>query len=79
MANASIRYGASIRKRYNKIRQEKRSLYMCDVCGKESVRRKGTSIWECRHCSTTYAGGAYSMRTPAGLNAKRAIDNLQKK
>jgi large subunit ribosomal protein L37Ae len=78
MANASIRYGASIRKRYNKIRAEKRSLYLCDVCGKESVRRKGTSIWECRHCGTVFAGGAYSMKTAAGSVAKRLIEEIKK-
>lgn len=79
MANASIRYGASIRKRYNKIRSEKRSLYLCDVCGKTAVRRLGTSIWRCRHCNTTYAGGAYSMKTSAGSVAKRLIEEIKTK
>jgi len=78
MANASIRYGASIRKRYNKIRQEKHSSYLCDVCGKVSVKRKGTSIWECRHCGTIFAGGAYSMKTAAGSVAKRLIEEIKK-
>ena len=41
MANASIRYGASIRKRYNKIRQEKHSSYLCDVCGKDVGEEEG--------------------------------------
>jgi large subunit ribosomal protein L37Ae len=78
MANASIRYGASIRKRYNKIKAEKRSSYLCDVCGKDAVRRKGTSIWECRHCGTIFAGGAYSMKTAAGSVAKRLIEEIKK-
>lgn len=73
MANSSIRYGASIRKRYNKIKQEKRTLYLCDVCGKVGVRRISTSIWRCKHCSTMYAGGAYSMKTAAGSVANRLI------
>jgi len=78
MANASIRYGASIRKRFNKIKAEKRQSYLCDVCGKEAVKRKGTSIWECRACGTVYAGGAYSMKTAAGSVAKRLIEEMKK-
>jgi large subunit ribosomal protein L37Ae len=78
MANASIRYGARIRKRYNKIKKEKTSRYICDMCGKNAVKRAGTGIWRCRHCNTTYAGGAYSMTTPAGSNAKRVIEGLKK-
>ncbi|MGD0729245.1 MAG: 50S ribosomal protein L37ae [Candidatus Micrarchaeaceae archaeon] len=78
MAQASIRYGASIRKRYTKIKKEKSSFYKCESCGKTSVRRLGTGIWKCRHCSVTYAGGAYSMTTPAGNNARRLIGNIKK-
>lgn len=39
MANASIRYGASIRKRYRKIKKEKTSRYTCEMCGKNSVKK----------------------------------------
>jgi len=79
VANASIRYGASIRKRADKIKHEKIARYACEMCGKMSVKRIGTGIWRCRHCNTTYAGGAYSMTTAAGTTAKRLLDNLQKK
>lgn len=79
MANASIRYGASIRKRYNKIKKEKSSLYKCEMCGKTTVKRIGTGIWRCRHCNTTYAGGAYAMTTPAGVNARRIIEGYSNK
>ncbi|MDE1871562.1 MAG: 50S ribosomal protein L37ae [Candidatus Micrarchaeota archaeon] len=77
MANSSIRYGASIRKRYNKIKHEKTARYVCDMCGKTSVKRIGTGIWRCRHCGTTYAGGAYTMTTPAGQGAKRFIEEMK--
>ena len=79
MVNASIRYGASIRKRYNKIKKEKTAKYVCEMCGKPAVKRLGTGIWRCRHCNTTYAGGAYSMTTAAGSTARRLIEGLQKK
>ncbi|MGI0100809.1 MAG: 50S ribosomal protein L37ae [Candidatus Micrarchaeaceae archaeon] len=76
MANASIRYGASIRKKYTKIKHEKTARYHCEMCGKESVKRISTGIWCCRHCGTTYAGGAYSMTTATGATARRTITNI---
>lgn len=79
MAQDSIRYGASIRKRSDKIKHEKISRYLCESCGKSSVKRIGTGIWKCRHCDTTYAGGAYSMTTSAGTTARRTIEGMQKK
>lgn len=79
MANASIRYGASIRKRANKIKEQKRTLYLCESCGKVAVKRTGTSIWTCRHCGAIYAGGAYTMTTPAGSQAKRLIEEIKQK
>ncbi len=78
MANASIRYGRRIRKRNASVIAEKRTKYKCDVCGRLTVKRISTSIWKCRHCGTTYAGGAYMMRTPAGELAVRLIDELAK-
>ncbi len=66
MVNASVRYGVSLRKRYEAISKEKKTRHMCDVCGKAAVRRISTGIWRCRHCGATYAGGAYSLKTSAG-------------
>jgi large subunit ribosomal protein L37Ae len=79
MANSSIRYGASLRKRTREIRGEKSALYKCEACGRMAVRRISTSIWRCRHCKTTYAGGAYTMSTPAGETARRLIGDMAKK
>ena len=79
MANSSIRYGASLRKRNDEIKREKQGHYKCEACGRMTVKRIGTSIWKCKHCNTTYAGGAYSMTTPAGETAKRLIKEMAKK
>ncbi len=79
MANASIRYGASIRKRALGVKQKKQAEYKCEACGKPSVRRVGTSIWRCRHCNATYAGGAYTMTTPEGEVARRLIHDIVNK
>jgi large subunit ribosomal protein L37Ae len=78
MANFSIRYGASIRKRARGIKEKKQSKYRCDACGKLTVKRVGTSIWKCRHCGATYAGGAYTMTTPEGEVARRLIQDIKK-
>ena len=79
MSNASIRYGARVRKRYAAVKMEKQASYRCEMCGKTSVRRISTSIWRCRHCGATYAGGAYTMATPAGEVAKRLMEDLAKR
>ena len=76
MANASIRYGARIRKRIKAVKHDKQSKYKCELCGKIAVKRISTSIWRCRHCNATYAGGAYTFTTPIGETAKRLIENL---
>ncbi len=79
MANPSIRYGASIRKRYAAVKREKQARYKCEICGKTTVKRISTSIWKCRHCSTIYAGGAYTMTTTAGESAKSLVQGLSRK
>lgn len=33
--------------------------YTCTFCGKTTVRRHSTGIWNCRSCKRTIAGGAY--------------------
>ncbi|MEM0159754.1 MAG: hypothetical protein QW046_03000 [Candidatus Micrarchaeaceae archaeon] len=73
MANASIRYGVNIRKRYMSVLKQKRARYVCDICGKAAVRRVGMGIWKCRHCGTLFAGGAYTFKTPAGIMANMMI------
>lgn len=78
MANSSIRYGRRIRKTVSAIKRNKIALYRCEVCGKTAVERIDTSIWRCRHCNTTYAGGAYTMTTPIGEVSKQQIRSLGK-
>lgn len=78
MANFSIRYGARIRKRYIAVMHKKQSKYKCEACGRVMVKRVSTSIWRCRHCNATYAGGAYTMTTPEGDVAKRLIENIKR-
>ena len=78
MANRSIRYGVSLRKRYATVQKEKQSRYICDVCGKEAIKRVSAGIWKCRHCGATFAGGAYNLKTEAGKNVSRLLSQIKK-
>ena len=73
MANFSVRYGVSLRKRYMAVQADKRSRYKCDLCGKEAVKRVHNGIWHCRHCNATYAEGAYTLKTTAGETVARLL------
>lgn len=41
--------------------------YTCTFCGKETVRRKATGIWNCGSCNKTIAGGAYTVSYVANV------------
>jgi len=53
------RYGASLRKRLRKMEVTQHAKYNCAFCGKDTVKRSSTGIWDCRSCRKTVAGGAY--------------------
>jgi large subunit ribosomal protein L37Ae len=59
------RYGLRVRRSLIKIEEAQRRKYICKRCGKKSVKRTGTGIWECRSCGYKFAGGTYVPRTPA--------------
>jgi len=60
-----VRYGLRIRRSINKIEEAQRRKYICNRCGKRSVKRVGTGIWACRACGYKFAGGTYIPKTPA--------------
>lgn len=66
MANKSIRYGVSLRKREAAVVRQQKARYKCTSCGKVAVRRQGAGIWHCGYCNATFAGGAYTFKTAAG-------------
>ena len=68
------RYGRFVRKRVADIESISGALHRCPKCDMQSVRRKGTGIWECRKCDYKFAGGAFQPQTPAMKIAQRAID-----
>lgn len=79
MSKQGVRYGAELRKRAEKVDELRTSLFACPRCGKKKVRRKGNSIWECKACGSVFAGGTYSLSTPAGEVATRQIDEYKKR
>ncbi|MCX6777787.1 MAG: 50S ribosomal protein L37ae [Candidatus Micrarchaeota archaeon] len=79
MVMSRVRGGAELRKRAAKIDRDKKGRYPCPTCGKKSLKRKGNSIWNCRSCDSTYAGGAYSPTTPGGSIAAGIVSDAKSK
>jgi ribosomal protein eL43 len=44
-----------------KIEISQHARYLCTFCGKNSVKRHSTGIWDCKSCKKTVAGGAYTL------------------
>jgi large subunit ribosomal protein L37Ae len=70
------RYGATLRKRYVKVIKEAKQTYKCPHCGSEAVTRVSVGVWNCKRCSVTFAGGAYTPVTKLGVVAKRQVKSL---
>ncbi|KAF2717343.1 ribosomal protein L37ae [Polychaeton citri CBS 116435] len=71
------RYGASLRKQVKKIEIQQHSRYTCTFCGKHTVKRNATGIWDCKSCGKTIAGGAYTVATPAAAATRSTIRRLR--
>jgi large subunit ribosomal protein L37Ae len=71
------RYGASLRKIAKKIEITQHATYNCHFCGKDSVKRHSTGIWNCRGCHKTVAGGAYVMATTAAATVRSTVRRLR--
>jgi large subunit ribosomal protein L37Ae len=79
MSKRNVRFGAEIRKRAQKVDELRSSLFACPKCGKKKVKRRGNSRWECKSCGALFAGGAYSLSTPAGEVASRLIEEYKRR
>ncbi|KAI5191456.1 large subunit ribosomal protein L37Ae [Nematocida sp. AWRm77] len=71
------RYGVSLRKKIKISEITQHSKYVCNFCGKTSVKRKVVGIWKCRACNVVVAGGAYNVVTVAGQSAKSQNQRLK--
>mmetsp|Transcript_761 Transcript_761/g.1121 ORF Transcript_761/g.1121 Transcript_761/m.1121 type:complete len:94 (+) Transcript_761:54-335(+) len=72
------RYGASLRKRLRKMEVTQHAKFNCAFCGKDSVKRQATGIWNCGSCRKQVAGGAYTLATPAAATVRSNILRLRK-
>ena len=79
MSKRDARYGAELRKRADKVQNQRRQRFACPRCGKKKVRRQGNALWLCKSCGGTFAGGTYSLSTPSGEVATRLIDEYKKR
>ena len=79
MTSPLIRGGRSVKIRLKEAQESSRRRYKCPKCGKRSVRRKSSGIWECRSCGVTFAGGAYSPTTPVGEVVMRIISDIRRR
>ncbi|MEA3137441.1 MAG: large subunit ribosomal protein L37Ae [Thermoplasmata archaeon] len=73
------RYGGVMRKAVATIEKTQKAAHACGRCGSMSVYRDGTAIWSCVKCGYSFAGGAYSPQTGAGLGAAQALRAVQEK
>lgn len=67
------RYGVRARSRVREVENLQKKKHLCPKCGKESVKRDGTSIWKCRKCGHTFAGGAYIPKTTQSIDAEKIL------
>lgn len=72
------RYGSTLRKLVRKIEVSQHSTYRCAFCGKDSIKRTCTGIWNCRSCRKTIAGGAYSLSTTSSVTVRSTIGRLRR-
>ncbi len=79
MSKQHVRSGAELRKRAQKVDRLRVSSFACPACAKKSVKRKGNSLWECKSCGGVFAGGTYSLSTPAGEAAARLVSDHRSK
>ncbi|KAK6073682.1 ribosomal L37ae family protein [Seiridium cupressi] len=71
------RYGASLRKQTKRFETTQHACYGCPFCGKTAVRRSAVGIWNCRGCSKTISGAAYTMSSPAALASRSTLRRLR--
>ncbi len=67
------RYGLKIRRAWLEIDVMQRKKYVCKRCGKRTVKRVGSGIWECKHCGYKFAGGCYVPSTAAYKAVEKSL------
>ncbi|ODQ68496.1 putative ribosomal protein, large subunit [Nadsonia fulvescens var. elongata DSM 6958] len=72
-----VRYGSSLRRQCKKLEIQQHASYVCPFCGKKTIKRNATGIWDCKSCNKTLAGGAYTLSTSAATTVRSTIRRLR--
>jgi large subunit ribosomal protein L37Ae len=67
------RYGVRSRTRIRNVEIQQNLKHECPSCGYKRVKRKDTSIWQCKKCGIKFAGGAYIPTTEAGDHIEKLL------
>ena len=73
------RYGVQARRRVLAVERRQHAKHTCPSCGAPKVRRVSTSVWACRKCDHTFAGGAYVPVTGPGLDIQKTLKGINDK
>jgi len=69
------RYGVRIRRRVQEIDEARRGKHVCPKCQAQSVHRRSSGVWQCRHCGHVFAGGAF--RPVITTSFKREVEETE--
>ena len=58
------RYGATVKRRFDKIERSQRRLHKCPYCHFVRAKRIASGIWLCKKCKAKFTGKAYSISKP---------------
>ncbi|MBU2496911.1 MAG: 50S ribosomal protein L37ae [Nanoarchaeota archaeon] len=53
------RYGATVRKRVDKVESKQKQKHKCLFCGRFTVKRLSVGIFHCTKCKKKFTGKAY--------------------
>ena len=56
-----VRYGRTVRKKYQLIENLQRKAHKCPYCEKVKVKRVAKGIYECQKCNSKFTGKAYHL------------------
>ena len=73
------RYGVMARRRVAAVERRQRAKHSCPSCAAPKVKRISTSVWSCRKCKHTFAGGAYVPVTGGGLEIRKTLKGINDK
>lgn len=68
------RYGATLKRRLNKIELVQRADQRCPTCNKLSAKWQSVGVFECRKCGAKFTGEAWGVRQKIAF-AEAAVDD----